>query len=236
MQGFMSESMRLAIAPAKFMDRRGADSERDRRTFRFGRLLVVAVILNVLCSAAWAETAVRVFAIRGFVGVVFSRGMNSLCDELARIEGVDCTVEDFHDVSAITRKAAAAMAAGQQLVLVGHSAGGNAALIVAAAMTEKVPLIITVDPSLLMSTLVPETADIVINYYQNVDVLGRATLQASPGFRGELQNILRYEPHVVIDGAPEIHAEIITRVKNMLSARAASSLPVPLPPVRPRRR
>ena len=236
MQGIMSESLPSATATAKFMDRRCADSGRDRRACRFGPLLVLAVILNILCSAAWAEAPVRVFAIRGFVGVVFSRGMNTLCDELARIEGVDCTVEDFHDLSAITRKAAAAMAAGQQLVLVGHSAGGNAALNIAAAMTEKVPLIVSVDPSLLWTTLVPETADIVINYYQNVDVLGRATLQASPGFRGELQNILRYEPHVLIDAAPEIHAEIITRIKNMLSARAASSLPVPLPPVRPRRR
>lgn len=198
---------------------------------------MLAVILNILCSAAWAETSVRVFAIRGFVGVVFSRGMNSLCDELARIERVDCTVEDFYDQSAITSKAAAALAAGQHLVLVGHSIGGNAALNIAAAMTEKVPLIVTVDPSVIGTTLVPETADIVLNYYQNVDVLGgRATLQAPPGFRGELQNILRYEPHVLIDGALEIHAEIITRIKNMLSARATSSLPVPMPPVRPRRR
>jgi pimeloyl-ACP methyl ester carboxylesterase len=236
MQGFMSKSVRLAITTAHLMNRRGADSGRDRGAFRFGRPLVLAAILNIVCSTAWAETSVRVFAIRGFVGVVFSRGMNTLCDELARIEGVDCTVEDFYDLSAITSKAAAAVAAGQHLVLVGHSAGGNAALNIAAAMTEKVPLIVTVDPSLLWTTLVPETADIVINYYQNVDVLGRATLQASPGFRGELQNILRYEPHVVIDGAPEIHAEIIKRVKNMLSAGAASSLPVPLPPVRPRRR
>jgi pimeloyl-ACP methyl ester carboxylesterase len=230
------ESVRLAIATADLMDRRGADSGRDRRAFRFEWLLVLALILNTLCSAAWAETSVRVFAIRGFIGVVFSRGMNTLCDELAKIEGVDCTVEDFYDLSAITSKAAAVMAAGQHLVLVGHSAGGNAALNIAAAMTEKVPLIVTVDPSLLWTTLVPETADIVINYYQNVDVLGRATLQASPGFRGELQNILRYEPHVLIDAAPEIHAEIITRIKNMVSARATSSLPVPMPPVRPRRR
>ena len=226
----------MAIAPTEPVGRCGAGSGRDKRAFWFGRHLVLAVMLNIVCSAAWAETPVRVFAIRGFVGVVFSRGMNTLCDELARIEGVDCTVEDFYDLSAITKKAAAAMAAGQYLVLVGHSAGGNATLNIAAAMTEKVPLIVTVDPSLLWTTLVPETADIVINYYQNVDVLGRATLQAGPGFRGELQNILRYEPHVVIDGAPEIHAEIIRRVKNMLSAGTASSLPVPLPPVRPRRR
>jgi hypothetical protein len=230
-----SDGLRHGHTPRRH--RRGADSGRDRRAFRFGRLLVLAVILNTLCSAAWAETSVRVFAIRGFVGVVFSRGMNSLCDELARIERVDCTVEDFLDQSTITSKAAAALAAGQHLVLVGHSIGGNAALNIAAAMTEKVPLIVTVDPSLIGTTLVPETADIVLNYYQNVDVLGgRATLQAPPGFRGELQNILRYEPHVLIDGALEIHAEIITRIKNMLSARATSSLPVPMPPVRPRRR
>jgi hypothetical protein len=54
---------------------------------------------------------VRVFAIRGVGGMLFSRGMNALCDELAEFASVTCTVRDFTEVTAIESKVRAASAA-----------------------------------------------------------------------------------------------------------------------------
>jgi pimeloyl-ACP methyl ester carboxylesterase len=156
--------------------------------------------------------------------------MNILCEEVARIPQVACTVEDFHNASDIERRAAAAMAAGQRLVLVGHSMGGNMALRIAAAMKGSVALIVTVDASWLPTPVVPPNVDLVLNYYQGFDVLGRATLEAPPAFQGKLFQFRRNEPHVVIDRSPDIHAEVITRVRDILSSLNPPPLGHALPP------
>ena len=75
----------------------------------FRRKLLVVAILTLTCGTAWADPLLRVFAIRGFAGVVFSQGLNQFCHELARIPQVACTVEDFNDASDIEGKASAAM-------------------------------------------------------------------------------------------------------------------------------
>jgi pimeloyl-ACP methyl ester carboxylesterase len=199
-------------------------SRPSRRT----RTFVLAALLILTCGAAQAEALVRVYAIRGFAGVAFSRGMNQLCDELARMPQVACTVAEFHDASSIEGRAAAAMAAGQRIVLVGHSLGAHAALRIAAAMQGSVPLVVTIDPNWFPTTpAVPENVEVVLNYYQDYDVLGRATLQPSPGFRGELQQFRRSEPHVMIDRSTEVHAEIVARIRAML---ASHTPPPPQPP------
>jgi hypothetical protein len=208
----------------------GADRPRRRRSLRPMYTLTIVMILLIICNTAWAETLVRVFAIRGFAGIVFSRGMNTLCDELSTIAQVDCTVEDFYDESAITANAADAMAAGQRLVLVGHSLGAHTALNIAAAMSQNVSLIVAIDANWFPRPRMPENAEVVLNYYQDFDVLGRARLRSSPAFHGELQNLLRHEPHIMIDDSPEIHAEIVARVKNILAVLALPPASLPMPP------
>jgi len=190
--------------------------------------LVIALSVITICGAAQAEAFVRVFAIRGLAGVVFSRGMNTLCDVLSTVAEVECTVEDFYDEATIAAKAAEAVAAGQHLVLVGHSLGALAALNIAAGLSQNVPLIVAIDANWFPRPRVPDNAEIVLNYYQNIDVLGRATLRAPPGFRGELQNFLRSEPHVMIDDSPDIHAEIAARIRNILAAPSLAHIPIPL--------
>jgi surfactin synthase thioesterase subunit len=57
--------------------------------------------------------------------------MNELCDELAELAAVTCTVEDFTEVAPIAAEARAADAAGAHVVLVGHSMGADAAIKIA---------------------------------------------------------------------------------------------------------
>jgi len=190
----------------------------------FRRKLLVVAILTLTCGTAWADPLLRVFAIRGFAGVVFSQGLNQFCHELARIPQVACTVEDFNDASDIEGKASAAMAAGQRLILVGHSLGAHAALRIAAAIKGSIPLIVTIDPNWFPTPpAVPENAEIVLNYYQDFDMLGRAILQPSPAFRGKLYQIRRSEAHVGIERSPQIHAEIIAQIRNVLASMNSPS-------------
>ena len=96
-------------------------------------LLLVLVALAP-CGMAAADPAVRLYAIRGFAGVAFSRGMNQLCEEVARMPQVICTVEEHYRAADIEPQAAQAVTSGQKLVLVGHSWGAHAALNIAAAI------------------------------------------------------------------------------------------------------
>lgn len=203
----------------------------------FSRKLVAATILALSCGAACADPLVQVYAIRGLAGVAFSRGINLLCDELTSIPDVACRVEDFYDEPSVEQKAAAAQAAGRRLVLVGHSLGAHAALAIAAAMKGPVPLIVTINSNWFAPPAVPANAEIVLNYYQNFDVLGRATLTPPPNFRGEFRQFLRSEPHVGIDRSPDIHAEIVSRIRNLLtSLKPPPPTPVRKPPAPDKRR
>ena len=152
--------------------------------------------------------------------------MNQLCDELAKFPQVVCTVEDHHKAAEVEIRVAASVAAGQRLVLVGHSWGAHAALRIANAVKANIPLMVTVDPNWFPTPpTVPQNVEIVLNYYQDFDVLGRAVLQPSPNFRGKLYQFRLNEPHVLIDRSEQIHAEVIARIGAILASPHA-------PPVR----
>ncbi|HMK79358.1 MAG TPA: alpha/beta fold hydrolase [Xanthobacteraceae bacterium] len=199
--------------------------------FRPGALalawLVAAGAVMSARAAATAEPRVHVYAVRGFAGAAFSRGLNQLCDELAHTPHVACTVDDFYNEAAITRAASAASARGERLVLVGHSLGAHTVLRVGAAVNTEVPLIVSIDPNWFPDPpTVPANADLVLNYYQDFDLLGRARLQAPEQFRGQLLQFVRKEPHVMIDRSSDIHAEIARRIQMLLTALDA---PAPRP-------
>jgi len=109
--------------------------------------LLLWVALGFGMTVAEAASPVRVFAIRGVGGVFFSRGMNALCDELAELISVTCTVEDFTEITSIESQARAADAAGAQVVLVGHSMGADAAIEIANEIAGPVALVAAIDPS-----------------------------------------------------------------------------------------
>lgn len=185
-------------------------------------VLAAAMAAALPVHAAGADPLLTVYAIRGFAGIIFSRGMNTLCEQLARIPEVSCRVDDFYNASEIETKAAADMAAGQQVVFVGHSMGAHAALRIAAAMKGPVPLIVTIDPNWFPPPpVVPENAVLVVNYYQNFDVLGRAMLSPSAGFHGQLYQYRRSEAHVVMDGSSDIRASMISHLSVILSGLQA---------------
>jgi pimeloyl-ACP methyl ester carboxylesterase len=171
-------------------------------------------------TVAEAASPVRVFAIRGVGGVLFSRGMNVLCDELAQLVSVTCTVEDFTEVTSIESEAQAADAAGAQVVLVGHSMGADAAIEIANEIAGPVAVVAAIDPSQFSARPVPGNVAVVLNYYERTDIygrfFGRGVVSTAEGFKGRIIRVELDEPHVVIDRDPEIHAAIIAEITNLL--------------------
>ena len=135
--------------------------------------LLLWVALGVGMTVAEAASPVRVFAIRGVGGVLFSRGMNALCDELAELVSVTCTVEDFTEVTNIESQARVADAAGAQAVLVGHSMGADAAIEIANEIAGPVALVAAIDPSRFAALPVPVNVAVVLNYYERMGIYGR---------------------------------------------------------------
>jgi hypothetical protein len=184
------------------------------------RMMACALVLWVgTClgtPAAEADPAVRVFAIRGVAGMLFSRGMDALCDELAEFASVTCTVEDFTAVDAIESEARAASAAGAHVVLVGHSMGADAAIEIATEIAGPVAMVAAIDPPRFRARPVTDNVAVVLNYYQRVDFFGRGEVSTVAGFKGRVTRIERDEPHIMIDRDPEIHAAIIAEIVNLL--------------------
>jgi pimeloyl-ACP methyl ester carboxylesterase len=182
--------------------------------------LVLWVALAFGMTVAEAASPVRVFAIRGVGGALFSRGMNILCDELAELVSVTCTVEDFTEVTSIESQARAADAAGAHVVLVGHSMGADAAIEIANEIAGPVALVAAIDPSRFAARPVPGNVAVVLNYYERTDIygrfFGRGVVSTAEGFNGRITRVELDEPHVVIDRDPEIHAAIIAEITNLL--------------------
>ena len=184
------------------------------------RALVLWVALGFGMTVAEAASPVRVFAIRGVGGALFSRGMNALCDELAELVSVTCTVEDFTEVTSIESQARAADAAGAQLVLVGHSMGADAAIEIANEIAGPVALVAAIDPSRFAALPVPVNVAVLLNYYERIDIygrfFGRGVVSTAEGFKGRIMRVERDKSHMVIDRDPEIHAAIIAEIMNLL--------------------
>jgi len=104
-------------------------------------------------------------------------------------------------------------------------------------MPGDVPLIVTIDPNWFPEPPpVPPNARIVLNYYQDVDVLGRARLQPGAAFRGELHQFLLREAHVLIDRSPEIHSAIVSHTRSIVASLTPTAAPAPAPQARTPRR
>ena len=182
--------------------------------------LLLWVALGFGMTVAEAASPVRVFAIRGVGGVFFSRGMNALCDELAELISVTCTVEDFTEITSIESQARAADAAGAQVVLVGHSMGADAAIEIANEIAGPVALVAAIDPSRFAALPVPVNVAVVLNYYERMGIygrfFGRGVVSTAEGFKGRITRVERDKPHMLIDRDPEIHSAIIAEIMNLM--------------------
>jgi hypothetical protein len=196
-----------------------------------GRRLAPTVILMVLClfvgnstghaalaAKAHAKGQVHVYLIRGVLNI-FSLGLDEIAARLKR-EGIQATVYNHLSWPLVANEAAAEYKSGRAraIILVGHSAGADAVIDIAARLGQEgipVKLVIGLDPGFS-----PAPASGHVQHYINYYVSTGHTVVKSPRFRGALQNVDVARPgigHFNIDKASvmkdkvmrDIHAALI---------------------------
>ena len=166
-----------------------------------------------------------VYLVRGGLNI-FSTGMDELAEKL-RARGVDART-----LGQATWKEAAAEAAGRYkkkrapVVLVGHSFGANAAVLIADDLGGKgipVTLLITFDPTEALKA--PVNVKRFLNFL-SIDMTGfDFHAFATPAFGGHLENIIHTElNHLSIDNDPALQQQTVDEVVKAVggSRRAAA--------------
>jgi hypothetical protein len=161
---------------------------------------------------------VRVYFLRGlFVGgFIFSRGLDALAEKLnASFKNVRASVHWNEEALFLHRDAAAVHTeTGAKLVFIGHSAGADSCLIMAAAIAPMpVSLIVTIDPTRI-APAIPGNVQHLLNVYNSTTLLGGGAFRAER-FKGRFEQVdLAAEPllHIGMDKSPIVQGMITERI------------------------
>jgi hypothetical protein len=175
------------------------------------------------------------FCIRGLLSILFSRAMENLTAEInARYPG-KMQVSDhgywfsyFSNAPWLTDQCIAIHKAGKEIVLVGHSFGGTAAIMVAKALNKYgilVDLLCPIDPAAQYSTIIPHNVLRTVAFYQNTPgQLGEGVIQAAPSWlkKDWGQRAVEYhrtgEGHLAIANDPFVHQKVLDAIKDIANA------------------
>lgn len=162
-----------------------------------------------------APNKVTVILVRGLLGMFYSRGMDTLAGKL-RARGYNTQVWNhsflfiawFANTESIAAEVVRLIKAGQTVVLIGHSFGGNTILFVLAKLlflmpTAKIPLVICVDPAAQYDTTVPGNALKAIGIRQQIGAIGRGQLK--PSGTPRIVDVLMTNVHTYLDDSPDVH-------------------------------
>ncbi len=173
----------------------------------------------------------EIYLLRGLFNV-FSLGMNDLAAKLQE-QGFSAVVDNHASWSALAERIIAARQAGskRQIVLIGHSLGGDDVIKVAERLNQAgiaVDLLMPVDP--VSPGAVPGNVRRVVNYFQSNNGFGHA-VRPGVGFRGVLVNSdletnrrdLR-DPntgHTTIDKGVKVQLDILREVMRVRGSSVA---------------
>jgi hypothetical protein len=206
----------------------------------------VAVSLSAVIAAAQdasakaksrtaRNTGTHVYLLRGFMDI-FSTGMDDLGDKLNR-RGIRASVHGHAEYPSLAEAITDRYRQGirENVVIIGHSLGANAAFQMAEQLGKiPVPLIIAYDPTAPMT--VSGNVGRVVNFYSSTNGWGTAVGRGT-GFRGTLSNVdlsRRGEVgHTDIDKSPSLHAQSISHILSIGGAPPTSTTERPKTDVKP---
>lgn len=177
----------------------------------------------------------RVYLFRGFAGMAFARGVDTLA-EMIRHAGLSATVNEAIVCPIIAQEAVRDYRANPApIVAIGHSVGAACAIAFAEMLNvEKitVSLVVTTDPNRIAGD-VPLNVERYINIFQSNSILGGRDVQPTKGFSGHYASYDLAEHadinHLNIEKMPTIHNQVFTKIQQLTatSAKAAAD-PIPI--------
>ena len=174
------------------------------------------------------------FCIRGLLSIFVSRAMENLTAEIDDKYPGTMTVSDhgywfsyFSNVSWLTDQCIAIRKVGKKIVLVGHSFGGTAAIMVAQALNKRgilVDLLCPIDPAAQYTTVIPHNVLRTVAFYQNTPgELGEGVIIPGTSWSKKdwSEHAIDYhrlgEGHLAIANDPFVHTRILEAIRGIAS-------------------
>ncbi|HWK86998.1 MAG TPA: LysM peptidoglycan-binding domain-containing protein [Xanthobacteraceae bacterium] len=166
----------------------------------------------------------HVYLIRGLIGEVFSRGLDSLAEKIQR-QGIPATVHSSYSTGALAEEVIQNYRREPgPVILIGHSTGGDAAISIAQQLRASnipVGIIFGFDPTPIAGQ-VPDNVELFINLFQKTNPIGGGVVKSGGGFNGRLINIdLREHSdivHITLDKSSRIHNAVVEEIIGYVSA------------------
>ncbi len=183
--------------------------------------VAIAVFAMALMFGATAAKAAggTVYLLRGGFNV-FSTGMDEIAEKL-RAKGVNAVTDGHANWQSVAERAAAQWKKDHKpIVLVGHSWGANADILVADYLREKdvpVALILLFDPTAPMK--VPANVKRLVNYYSTTAAGQGLDVQKGFGFGGRLENDPQPVGHLDIDNWVPLQEKAIAEIQKVMRGR-----------------
>jgi len=174
-----------------------------------------------------ADPPYQVYLLKGLADV-FSTGMDFLQAKL-QARGVAGEVHSHAMVESLAQSAIAKWRGGARgpIIIIGHSLGADAAIVMAQRLGEaQVPVALLVTFSPVDSAPVPANVGRAVNYFQS-NSAWHGQIARGPGFHGALENVdLAGAPgitHFNIEKADQLHAATIAKVLALVPTRAKAA-------------
>lgn len=176
----------------------------------------------------------RVYLFRGFAGMAFARGMDTLAEKI-RHAGPSATVNEAIVCPIIAKEAIRDYRANPApIVVIGNSVGATCAIAFAEMLNAEkmtVSLVVTTDPNRITGD-VPLNVERYINIFQSNSILGGGDVKPAKGFSGHYASYDLAEHkdlnHLNIEKLPTIHDQVLAKIQQ-LAAPPANAGADPLP-------
>jgi pimeloyl-ACP methyl ester carboxylesterase len=167
---------------------------------------------------------IRVYLLRGlFVGgYIFSRGLDALAKKMeSRVENLKASVHWNEEWLFLENDAEAAYKQnGARVVLIGHSAGADSALRIAASIAPApVALVVTIDPTRIAPSI-SSNIEHFLNLYNSTTLLGGGSFRPRR-FNGRFEQVdlsSQVFLHIGMDKSSVVQSMILDRVVSLASS------------------
>ncbi len=168
----------------------------------------------------------RAYLFRGMAGLIYSRGIDKLAQRINRT-GIPTTVDTYLVWRSVAARAISDYRRDPApIILIGHSAGGDAVVGFAEWLNAAgipVSLLVTYDPTRIADD-VPPNVERYINIYQSRSIMGGGNVVAARGFHGHYASIdltdHREIVHINIEKSDQIQEQLASKIAQLAATPA----------------